>query len=87
MNEQQKLTLYHYLGCPFCSMVERVIDELGVEVERLDILRDAEAMQELVGATGRKTVPVLKIGEGEFAQWMPESRHIMDWLRHRFATD
>lgn len=85
MSDQPQLTLYHYLGCPFCSMVERVIGQLGVEVERLDILRDPEAMRELVDATGRKTVPVLKIGAGEHAQWMPESRHIMDWLKHRFA--
>ena len=25
MSDQPHLTLYHYLGCPFCSMVERVI--------------------------------------------------------------
>lgn len=84
MSERPSLTLYHYWGCPFCMMVERVINELGIEVERLDILRDDQARDDLIAATGRKTVPVLKIGEGPDARWMPESRDIIRWLKEEF---
>jgi len=85
VSDPSPLTLYHYLGCPFCMMVERVIDQLGVEVERVDILRNDEARGDLIEATGRKTVPVLKIGEGPDARWMPESRDIMRWLQAEYA--
>ena len=81
MSDAPALTLYHYWGCPFCMMVERVIDDLGLEVERLDILRDDQARKDLIAATGRKTVPVLKIGDGPDARWMPESRDIIRWLK------
>ncbi|MCR9165103.1 MAG: glutaredoxin family protein [Nannocystaceae bacterium] len=86
MTEPRKLTLYQFRGCPFCSMVERAIERLGVEVEMRDILRDSEAMQALVEATGRRTVPVLQIAEGEDAQWMPESRDIIAWLEREHAV-
>jgi len=80
-----KLALYHYFGCPFCMMVDRVVDQLGLDVERHDILRDPDARARLVEATGRKTVPVLKIGEGAEARWMPESRDIMQWLQREYG--
>jgi len=79
------LTLYHYWGCPFCMMVERVVEQLGLDIERIDILRDDQGRQDLIEATGRKTVPVLKIGKGSDAQWMPESRDIMAWLRAQYG--
>ena len=34
-------------------------------------------INDLIAATGRKTVPVLKIGDGPDARWMPESRDII----------
>ncbi len=79
------LTLYHYWGCPFCMMVERVVDQLGLELQRRDILRDDDARDELIEATGRKTVPVLKIGQGPTARWMPESRDIIRWLQQEYG--
>ena len=79
------LALYHYAGCPFCMMVDRVVDQLGLEVERHDILRDPNAREQLVDATGRQTVPVLKIGDGADAKWMPESRDIMRWLQEEYG--
>lgn len=82
---QPTLALYHYLGCPFCMMVDRVVDQLGVDVQRHDILREPDARTQLIEATGRQTVPVLKIGEGADATWMPESRDIMRWLQEQYG--
>ncbi len=83
------LTLYHYRGCPFCSMVERSVDQLGLQLERRDIHQDEDARRELVEATGRQTVPVLKIsegsGEGAQVRWMPESRDIIRWLQQEYG--
>ena len=78
-----KLALYHYLACPFCAIVRRAIDRLGLDVEFRDIHERSPRLRELVDATGRRTVPCLRIEtpDGD-ARWMHESRDIIDYLRH-----
>ena len=76
-----KLALYHYEGCPYCSMVRDSVDRLGLDVELRDILRHGEYQDELLAATGRRMVPCLRIEEGSGAvRWMHESRDIIDYL-------
>ena len=78
---EDKLALYHFSGCPFCSMVRANIERLGVEVELRDIFENAQYRDELVEARGRATVPVLRISSpnGE-ERWVPESRDIVSYL-------
>jgi glutathione S-transferase len=75
-------SLYHYFGCPFCTLVRRAADQLGLRMELRDILESPDRRRELVAATGRQTVPCLRIEseEGE-VQWMHESRDIIDYLK------
>ncbi len=77
-----KLCLYHFFGCPFCQLVRRAIDKLDLEIENRDILESSERRRELVEATGRRTVPCLRIesGDGQ-VQWVHESRDIIDYLQ------
>jgi glutaredoxin len=35
---EDKLALYYFDGCPFCSMVRSAIDRLGIDVELRDIV-------------------------------------------------
>lgn len=80
------LTLYQHAGCPFCMRVRVAVDRLGIEIEMRDTLVDREAAHELVEATGRRTVPVLRIDEPDGAvRWMPESADIVAYLEQRFA--
>lgn len=81
----ERLALYQYPSCPFCVMVRRVIDELGVDVEMRDIIQNPEYRQELIEARGRRTVPVLRITSPEGDRWMPESRDIVRYLRDRYG--
>lgn len=78
---EDKLALYHFSGCPFCSMVRANIERLGINVELRDIFASAEYRDELIEARGRATVPVLRITSpnGE-ERWMPESRDIVSYL-------
>jgi len=78
---QDTLTLYHFIGCPFCSMVRANIERLGVDVALRDIFADSAARDDLIEARGRATVPVLRITspDGE-ERWMPESRDIVRYL-------
>lgn len=80
----EKLALYHYDGCFFCSRVRRVIDELGLQVELRNIHANAEHMNDLRAARGgRRTVPVLRVMRADGDEWIPESEDIVDWLRAR----
>ena len=79
--EQDKLALYHYYGCPFCSMVTAGIDRLGLDVELRDIFESPQYCGELIGARGRATVPVLRItSPNDEEHWMSESRDILNYL-------
>ncbi len=83
---EDKLALYHFNGCPYCSMVRSAIDQLGIDVELRDIFEDSQYRDELVEARGRATVPVLKIASpaGE-DRWMPESRDIVSYLQKTYG--
>lgn len=81
----QRLTLYHRQGCPYCARVERALRELNVDLTRHDVREDPSAKERLYAATGRHTVPVLRI-EGEQTRWMPESRDIVIYLFERFGA-
>lgn len=77
-----KLALYHYDSCPFCESVRRVVREIDVPVEFRNIHENSSVRRELVEATGRMTVPCLRIesDDGEVS-WMPESREIIRYLQ------
>lgn len=82
------LILYTRPWCLYCSYVRRAIAKLGLDVEERDIRADPGHRHDLVAATGRQTVPVLRIrGEGGEGgdSWMPESRDIVRYLQDRFG--
>lgn len=76
-----RLSIYVTAFCPFCHRVERVIKELGVDVEVRNIMGMNDHRNELIAARGRQTVPVLRIDspDGE-SHWMPESGDIIHYL-------
>ena len=84
--EQDKLALYHYLGCPFCSIVKSALDHLDVDVELRDIVENTRYRDALINARGRATVPVLRIASPNGDErWMPESRDIVRYLEETYA--
>lgn len=82
--DQETYALYHSASCPYCVMVRRTIDELGVSVELRDLAQEPKWREELLAARGRGTVPVLRCESPDGAvRWMPESRDIIRYLRKR----
>ena len=79
--ERPKLSLYHRNFCLFCSRVINAIKGLDIEIDGKNIWKDSDALRELEQATGRSTVPVLRIesADGEVT-WMPESSDIVRYL-------
>jgi glutaredoxin 2 len=81
------LVLYGYPECPFCRRVLSAIDSLGIDVPMRDTMRDDEANSALLAATGRETVPVLRIEDRDgTVRWMPESLDIVRYLNERFGA-
>ncbi len=82
---EDKLALYHFVGCPFCAYVTGAMDKLGIDVELRDVAKP-EYRDELVAERGRATVPVLRITspDGE-ERWMPESRDIVSYLNETYG--
>lgn len=81
---QPRLILYHRNFRGFCRRVRNVMARMGIEVEQRNIWADRRYEQELVEATGRTTVPVLRlISDDGGSEWMPESLDIIRYLQTR----
>ncbi len=78
------LCLYQYRACPYCMIVRRAIERLGLRVELRDIRRNPHDREELISCGGRQMVPCLRIEEGDEVLWMYESRDIIRYLQARF---
>lgn len=82
---QERLALYHFVGCPWCERVWAAIDDLGLEVEPRNVRREPAHAAALQAAVGRGTVPVLHIETGSEVQWLPESADIVTHLYARYG--
>ena len=80
------LSLYKFDGCPYCQRVRQAMARLGLEIELRDIHAEPRYRQELVEATGRGTVPCLRIEEGGKVRWLHESLDIIAFLERRFPA-
>lgn len=80
MSSQPELTLYMRDFCMYCNRVMRVIADNDLDVEVRNIWDDRKFEQALVEATGRRSVPVLHIRDGNDETWMPESAEIVRYL-------
>jgi glutathione S-transferase len=84
--KQAALSLYGYPQCPFCARVLRAIEELDLDVPLRNTMQDPSFRAAVVEATGRGTVPVLRIdGADGDVEWLPESADIIRYLVDHYA--
>lgn len=77
-----KFALYYTETCPYCVRVLMALNSIKVEVEKRSLRADPKWRQELSQATGRTTVPCLKITDKNGKeQWMFESADIIRYLQ------
>jgi glutaredoxin len=87
MPDLSGLSLYHTPFCPYCERVGSTARRLGLDLELRDIDESSERRRELVMATGRQSVPCLRIErEDGSVEWMHESEEIAGYLEERFGT-
>jgi len=86
VDDVKSLELYGYPGCPYCRRVLGAIETLGIDVPLRNTMTDDANNDALVAATGRETVPVLRIEMRDGSvRWLPESLDIVRFLNDRFA--
>ena len=86
MNADQ-LALYHFDACPYCQRVRSALKRIDLQIELRDIREQPTYREELVAATGRGTVPCLRIQEAPGkARWMHESADIIAFLEQQFGN-
>lgn len=78
------LTLYRLSGCPYCTKVERKLDDLDLEYEPYDVPPFPFSRSEVKEVSGQTGVPVLVDPEHDFAG-MPESEDIVAYLERTYG--
>ena len=74
------LELFKFDSCPYCHVVYRAIDRLGVNVRLRDTMFEPEAARTLLQVGGKQQVPCLFID----GRPMYESLDIVAWLEENF---
>ena len=77
--------LYKTDLCGFCYRVRHFLEQNSVDIPLRDINREPEAFKELLSATGRTTVPCLRIERDDGVQWMFESMDIIRYLAGKYG--
>ena len=76
---RETITLYSGEYCPYCRRVEKELDRLGLDYESVNA--DADGRAEVVRLSGRRTIPVLTIGD----EVLVDSTYIIRELRTRYG--
>ncbi len=86
-SSQPQPILYYRNFCLFCWQVLNTIKALGIDVELRNIWEEESYQKELTTATGRTTVPVLRLlDEHGESTWMPESADIIRYLKTTYRA-
>ena len=87
MPDLGKLSLYQTRSCPYCERVRVHLRRLDLDIEIRDINSNSALRMELIEATGRQTVPCLRIDHVDGpSEWMHESADIIAYLGERFGS-
>lgn len=75
-----QLTLYHFVGCPYCTRVTNFLQQAGIRIPMKDTMKDPAARAELAKIGGKTQVPCLVID----GKPLYESLDIIEWLKTNY---
>lgn len=76
--------LYHRWKCPWCAAVRQAIENVGAEVELVEVPYPREERDAVFAASGQRRVPVLVDGDTVVVDSRRIVRHLYD--RHGDAS-
>ena len=68
----KRIRLFIKPYCGWCHKAERWLDEHGVEYEKLDVITDESAHDEMIQLSGQDLAPVLEVDGKILADFGPE---------------
>jgi glutaredoxin 3 len=68
----KRIRLFIKPYCGWCHKAERWLDEQGVEYEKLDVITDESAHDEMIQLSGQDLAPVLEVDGKILADFGPE---------------
>ena len=74
------LTLYHFLGCPYCQRVRDFLNKEGINVPMKDIHETPAYRNDLIEIGGKAQVPCLVID----GKALYESSNIIEWFEKNY---
>ena len=75
-----ELTLYHFMGCPYCQRVRDFLSTNGISVPMKDTHENPAYRDELIKIGGKSQVPCLVIK----GKALYESLDIIEWFKNNF---
>lgn len=79
MRRMAGLRLYHRWKCPWCAAARQAVENVGAQVELIEVPYDRAERDELERVSGQRLVPVLVDGD----QVVVDSRHVVRHLYQR----
>ena len=76
----QALTLYHFMGCPYCQWVRDFLNKEGFTVPMKDTHANPSYREELIKIGGKPQVPCLVID----GKALYESLDIIEWFQKNY---
>ena len=77
------LRLYNIDNCGYCAMVRRVLDQLNLEYEKVDVPWPHSERKEVFEVSGQYMVPVLVDGD----QVLDDEYQIIDHLKQTYPVN
>jgi glutaredoxin 3 len=74
-----QIKLYTGNNCPYCRVVTRELDRLGLDYEAVNA--DLDGRDEVIRLSGQRAIPILTIDD----EVLVDSSHIVRELRRRYA--
>lgn len=83
-SELDDLSIYQFMGCPFCVKVRRAVHRLNLPIEYRDAQKNPEHREALKKGGGKVQVPCLRIDREGGTEWLYESDEIIAFLEGKF---
>lgn len=80
----EPVEFYKLPGCPYCAKVQRVLDELEVPYETIQVPASHAKRDAVKAITGRTQVPVI-VDPNQGLDGLDESDRIVEYLRETYS--